>query len=121
MKTRLLTAILCASLVGCVFNTSSNMPGTIVSIETRVPGASADTIEASVVGPLESAMTKLEGVEEVRSTTSEGRSYVEVYFKTREQGRHLHLVQQAVAAVQPTLQPSASGSVVASRETPSLK
>jgi multidrug efflux pump subunit AcrB len=121
MKTLLLASIVSASLVGCIFNSSSSMPGTVVSIETRVPGASPEAVEASVVVPMESAMTKLEGVEEVRSTASEGRGYVEVYFKTREQGRHLYLVQQAVAVVQPTLPPSASDSVVASRETPSLK
>ena len=121
MKTFLLALAVSTSLVGCAFTTSSESAGTIVSVETWVPGASAEAMENAVVRPMESALANLEGVEEVRSKASEGRSYFEVYFKTKEQAKHLLLVQRAVEAVQPSLPPIASGSVVASRESRSLK
>ena len=121
MKTFLLASIFTASLAGCVFSSSSEPPGTTVSVDTKVPGASAEAVEASVVKPIESVLVKLEGVEEVRSRASEGRSYFEVYFKTKEQGKHVLLVQRAVEAVQPSLPPLASGSVVANLESRTLK
>jgi len=121
MKPLLLLSIFSTLLVGCVFTSSLNTTGSIVSVETRVPGASAEAMETSVVKPIESVLVKLEGVEEVRSRASEGRSYFEVYFKTKEPGKHLLLVQRAVEALQPSLPPLASASVVAGRESQSLR
>ena len=122
MKTLLLACALpFTSLVGCALSNASETLGTIVSVETQVPGASAEAMEDSVVRPMESALAILDGVGEIRSKASEGRSYFEIYFKTREQAKHLLLVQRAVEAVQPSLPPVALGSVVANLETRSLK
>jgi hydrophobic/amphiphilic exporter-1 (mainly G- bacteria), HAE1 family len=104
-----------------VLTTSGSSTGTVVGIETRMPGASPDSVEAEVVKPLENALVALDGVESVRSTSSEGRSYVEVYFKAKERAKHLQLVQATVKSLQPTLPPSAATSVVVSRDSPALR
>jgi hydrophobic/amphiphilic exporter-1 (mainly G- bacteria), HAE1 family len=121
MKTLVSIAVVAITLGGCVSTTSFSSPGTIVSVETRMPGASPETVETTIVKPIESALVALDGVERVHSTSGEGRSYVEVYFKAKEQAKHLQQVRSAVEAIQPTLPPSATVSLVVVRETPVLR
>ena len=123
MKKLLLVFAAAVVLSGCNFTVSSPSPppGTLVGIETRLPGASAEMVEVALTKPIESALAALDGVEHVRSSTTEGRSYLEVSFKAKEQDRHLRQVQVVVEAARPALPTSASESVIATLQSPVLR
>ena len=53
----------------------------IVSISTTYPGASAREIETLVSKPLEDAVSALDGIEHITSTSSNGISTVLIQFK----------------------------------------
>jgi len=52
-----------------------------VNIYTESPGLAAEDVEKLLTSPVESAMAGLAGVEEIRSVSLFGLSYVSVYFK----------------------------------------
>ncbi len=52
-----------------------------VNIYTESPGVAAEDVEKLLTSPVESAMAGLAGVEEIRSVSLFGLSYVSVYFK----------------------------------------
>ena len=52
-----------------------------VNIYTESPGLAAEDVEKLLTTPIEGAMAGLAGVEEVRSVSLFGLSYVGVYFK----------------------------------------
>ncbi|HEY5656602.1 MAG TPA: efflux RND transporter permease subunit [Myxococcota bacterium] len=73
----------------------------VVSVWTMYPGASPETIEATVTEPLEQALNGIEGIRTVRSTSSFGESSIEVEF---EAGRDIDLASMDVSnAVQRAL------------------
>ena len=52
----------------------------IVSIDTRYLGASAEIIETKITQPIEERVAGLEGIEKLKSTSSDGRSQINVEF-----------------------------------------
>ena len=52
-----------------------------VNIYTESPGLAAEDVEKLLTAPLETAMAGLSGVEQIRSVSLFGLSYVGVYFK----------------------------------------
>jgi multidrug efflux pump len=73
----------------------------IVSVWTPYPGASPETIEATVTEPLEQTLNGIEGIRTVRSVSSFGESSIEVEF---EAGRDIDLASMDVSnAVQRAL------------------
>jgi HAE1 family hydrophobic/amphiphilic exporter-1 len=51
-----------------------------VTVTTRLPGAAPETVESEVSQPLEEAINTIDGIETLRSTSSEGLSQVLVWF-----------------------------------------
>ena len=51
-----------------------------ISVSTSLPGASAETMAASVTAPLERALANLPGVADLSSTSSVGASSITVEF-----------------------------------------
>jgi multidrug efflux pump len=73
----------------------------IVSVSTVYPGASPETIEATVTEPLEQVLNGIEGIRTVRSVSSFGQSSIDVEF---EAGRDIDLASMDVSnAVQRAL------------------
>ncbi|MFG6080375.1 efflux RND transporter permease subunit [Paracoccus litorisediminis] len=52
----------------------------IVAVQTSWSGATPETIESEITDPLEEALASLAGIDEMRSTSSEGRSMVILQF-----------------------------------------
>lgn len=127
MKKFLLISAAALALAGCnASSTPSSKPapppvGTVVGIETHLPGASPEMVEVALTKPIESAVASLDGVEHVRSSNSLGRSYLEVAFKAKEQDRQLRQVQVVVEAVRHVLPTSASESMIATVPSPVLR
>ena len=115
MKTIAPLAAFLMTLSGCTTGSAVLIAGTLVSVETKLPGASPETMEALVTDPMEKALAALQEVDTVHSQTSQGRSYLEVRFKSRVNDDHLQQVKSAVKSVQLTLPSSASAPVVLSR------
>ncbi len=58
----------------------------VCSVSASLPGASAEEMETTVTKPLEEVVNQIEGVEELRSITREGRSTVIVEFELDKDG-----------------------------------
>jgi HAE1 family hydrophobic/amphiphilic exporter-1 len=52
----------------------------VVTVTTTLPGASVEEMESSVTKPIEEAINTIEGIDELRSETHEGLSYIIVFF-----------------------------------------
>jgi HAE1 family hydrophobic/amphiphilic exporter-1 len=52
----------------------------VVSVTTTLPGAGVEEMESAVTKPIEEAVNTIEGIDELRSETKEGLSYVLVFF-----------------------------------------
>src|SRR4029077_12494506 len=52
-----------------------------VNIYTESPGLAAEDVETLLTAPIETAMAGLPGIEQIRSVSLFGLSYVSVYFK----------------------------------------
>jgi multidrug efflux pump len=54
----------------------------IVSVSTSYPGASAEIVESKITQLLEGRISGIEGIKNINSTSSNGRSQITVEFKT---------------------------------------
>ena len=57
-----------------------NIDFAISTITTTLSGASTEEMESSVTKPIEEAVNTIEGIDEMRSVSSEGLSNVTVFF-----------------------------------------
>lgn len=111
--TRLSIAAL-AVFFAAVGGASMAASSVIVSVATEAPGVSAELMESTVTAPIEQALASIQGLTLVRSTSSVGKSYIEVRFANTDQA--LAAVRAALASVR--LPKEASAPVV--RIVPSL-
>ncbi|GIW89501.1 MAG: hypothetical protein KatS3mg108_3825 [Isosphaeraceae bacterium] len=58
----------------------------VCSVTTVLPGASVEEMETSVTKPIEDIINTISGIEELRSTTSEGVSVITVQFQLSKNG-----------------------------------
>ena len=58
-----------------------NIDAPFITVNTRLPGASPEEMESEVTDKLEEALNTISGVEELRSTSSEGSSQIFVSFE----------------------------------------
>src|SRR5437764_15000123 len=58
----------------------------VCTVTTVLPGASVEEMEASVTKPIEDIINTVSGIEELRSTTSEGVSSIIVQFQLSKNG-----------------------------------
>ncbi|WZO98860.1 efflux RND transporter permease subunit [Isosphaeraceae bacterium EP7] len=63
-----------------------NVDFPVASVTTVLPGASVEETETSVTKPIEDIINTVSGIEEMRSTTSEGISVVTVQFELSKSG-----------------------------------
>ncbi len=63
-----------------------NVDVPIVVIMTTYPGAAPETVETEVTRPIENALNAISGLDEITSTSYEGRSVVRASFKLEVQG-----------------------------------
>ncbi len=76
----------------------------LVLVHTIYPGVSPTDMEAVVTRPIETEIKAVSGVKEMRSTTSEGVSIIEVEFETGEDRQEvLTLVREQVDLARPLL------------------
>ena len=64
-----------------------------VNVYTEAPGLAAEDVEQLLTTPVESALAGLPGVEQIRSVSLFGLSYVAVYF---DDGMDIYFVRQLV-------------------------
>ncbi|MFT4194128.1 efflux RND transporter permease subunit, partial [Ottowia sp.] len=73
----------------------------VVAVVTAYPGATPETVEAEVTRPVEEALNAIGGLDEITSTSYEGRSVVVVKFKLQVQGAAAtQEVRDKVAAIE---------------------
>jgi HAE1 family hydrophobic/amphiphilic exporter-1 len=90
-----------------------------IAVTTTYPGATPDTVAAEVSRPVEEALHTISGLDEVTSTSYEGRSVVVATFKLEVQsGVAAQEVRDKVAALQAEL-PSLAERPIVSRFNPS--
>ncbi len=78
-----------------------NVDFPMVTIKTLYPGADADTIESQVTDKIEEAISRIGGVDTIRSTSSEGASVVTVkFFLERNINEATNDVRDKVSAVE---------------------
>ncbi len=71
-----------------------------IIVQVEWPGAAAEDVEQSVTSPLEQELRNLDGLKEMRSTTTLGLSYISLEFKTStEMGEALDQVNNMVSQV----------------------
>src|SRR5262245_33640095 len=58
----------------------------IVVVTTNYPGATPEMVETEVTRPIEKALNAISGLDEITSTSYEGRSVVKAQFKLEVQG-----------------------------------
>ncbi len=58
-----------------------NITPPIVSIDTQYPGANSSLIESQITTPIETALSSIDGVETISSSSREGRSGITLTFK----------------------------------------
>jgi multidrug efflux pump subunit AcrB len=87
--------------------------GGAVCIETRLTGASAEVVESAVTVPIERSLLDLEGLTKLSSSSTEGRSHIELVFPAAPSNAEIQRVQHAGAKAKRALPSSHSGSVVA--------
>ena len=58
----------------------------VCTVTTTLPGASVEEMETSVTKPIEDIINTVSGIDELRSTTSEGISVVTVQFQLSKNG-----------------------------------
>lgn len=58
----------------------------VVTVTTTLPGASVEEMESSVTRPIEEIVNSISGIDELRSTTSEGLSQVVIQFVLEKDG-----------------------------------
>jgi hydrophobic/amphiphilic exporter-1 (mainly G- bacteria), HAE1 family len=63
-----------------------NVDFPVCTVTTSLPGASVEEMEATVTKPIENIINTVSGIEELRSTTSEGVSVVTVQFMLSKNG-----------------------------------
>lgn len=73
------------------YNLLPKFEANIIAVVTTYPGASADEIQTTVTKPIEDAVSSIEGVDKISSTSQEGVSIVTVQLKT---GTKTTLAQQ---------------------------
>lgn len=88
--------LLTVAVTGCAAAPISTMTDWVVSIEAKVPGRSAEYIEAKITIPLESALNNLPEVVRLMSSAYEGACAMEVAFVTHPTGLQLKSVTQVV-------------------------
>jgi len=77
-----------------------NVDFPIVTIKTIYPGAEASTVESQVTDKIEEAISRIGGVDSIRSTSSEGASVVTVkFFLERDINEATNDVRDKVSAV----------------------
>jgi HAE1 family hydrophobic/amphiphilic exporter-1 len=91
-----------------------NVDFPIVTVTTTLSGASVEEMESSVTKPLEEVLNTIEGIDELRSTTSEGLSTVMVFFNLARNGEAAAQdVRDKVSTVLSQLPPGTDSPVVA--------
>src|SRR5262252_4996054 len=91
-----------------------NVDFAIVTVTTTLSGASVEEMESSVTKPLEEVLNTIEGIDELRSTTSEGLSTVLVFFDLARNGEAAAQdVRDKVSTVLSQLPPGTDSPVVA--------
>lgn len=91
-----------------------NVDFAIVTVTTTLSGASVEEMESGVTKPLEEALNTIEGIDEMRSTTSEGLSVVLVFFDLARNGdAAAQDVRDKVSTVLSQLPPGTDSPVVA--------
>ena len=53
----------------------------VLSVTIPYPGASPDTVEREVINRIEKSLQSISGVDQVRSTASEGSARINIFFK----------------------------------------
>lgn len=94
----------------CALN--SHAASGAVCIETRLPGASAEVVESAVTVPIERSLLDVQGLTKLSSSSTEGRSHIELVFPADPSKAELQRVQHAVAKAKRALPSSHSGPVV---------
>lgn len=90
-----------------------NVDVPVVVVVTTYPGATPETVETEVTRPVEDALNAIGGLDEITSTSYEGRSVVVVKFKLEVQGAAAAQdVRDKVAAIEANLPEDAKKPVV---------
>ena len=76
IRIALLSLAVATLLAACATRSST----ALVSVTTRIQRATPECVEARVTVPLERVLSRLQGVESIRSRTSEAESHIEVSF-----------------------------------------
>lgn len=96
-----------------------NVDVPIVVVMTTYPGATPETVETEVTRPVEDALNAISGLDEITSTSYEGRSVVTAKFKLEIQGAAAAQdVRDKIAAIEADLPDDADKPIV-SRFNPS--
>ncbi len=91
-----------------------NIDFPIVTVTTTLSGASVEEMESGVTKPIEEALNTIEGIDELRSTTSEGLSTILVFFDLERNGEAAAQdVRDKVSTVLSQLPPGTDSPVVA--------
>lgn len=85
-----------AMLLSCSLMNSYAASGA-VCIETLLPGASAELVESAVTVPLERSLLDVDGLSELSSSSTDGRSHIELALPATPSKAQLQRVQHAVA------------------------
>ena len=51
-----------------------------MTINTRLPGASAEEVETQIAKPIEAAVNSISGIDELRASSDQGSSDVNIFF-----------------------------------------
>ncbi|KAA9383850.1 efflux RND transporter permease subunit [Neorhizobium galegae] len=91
-----------------------NVDVPVVVVTTAFPGATPETIETEVTRPIEEALNTISGLDEITSTSSQGRSIVIAQFKLEvESTTAAQDVRDKIAALETDLPEEADNPVVA--------
>jgi hydrophobic/amphiphilic exporter-1 (mainly G- bacteria), HAE1 family len=91
-----------------------NIDFAISTVTTTLSGASVEEMESSVTKPVEEALNTIEGIDEMRSVTSEGLSNVMVFFNLERNGEAAAQdVRDKVSTVLSQLPPGTDSPIVA--------
>jgi multidrug efflux pump len=93
----------------------------VIAVETRAPSLSAEQTEAQVTTQLENRLSKVAGVLEVRSSSAQGRSYIELYTNERDISGVIAKVRLIALETKPSLPKSAGQSTVSEPATALLR
>jgi multidrug efflux pump subunit AcrB len=84
----------------------------VLAVRFEVPGADPETIEGTVVVPVEHALAKLAGVRAIEARIDRERATVHLEVAPAELDRLAHELTHALGALQPTLPPEAGWPVI---------